>query len=370
VRDAIVDFYRQWSERMPLTIEQYCGWLGVRRARMREWVNRYGMANEHNGLVNRDHWISRDERKRIIDFHHRFPLNGYRRLSFMMMDQDVVHVSPTTVYNVLKHAGLIDAKKSKKSKKGTGFVQPLKPHDHWHIDVSHINIGGTFYYLCSILDGYSRSILHWDMRESMKEREIEVIVQACLEKFPGFKPRIISDNGPQFIAKEFKSFVRECQISHVRTSPYYPQSNGKLERWHASLKGECIRPLSPESADEARGMIARYIQDYNHVRLHAALGYVTPQTKLEGKEQEVFAERDRKLETARRKREIARANEAAANAGLAIFTSVDAFDRVKDVMNEDKAMRGRNLSAFMKLSRHASQGNAINPGSTRAEPSY
>jgi transposase InsO family protein len=354
---------------MDLSIEQFCSWLGIRRARMHEWINRYGCVNEHNGLVRRDHWISRDERKRIIEFYYENPCNGYRRLAFMMMDSDVVHVSPSTVYNVLKLAGLIDAKNVKKSKKGTGFVQPLKAHDHWHVDVSYINIGGTFYYICSILDGYSRSILHWDIRESMKEREIEVIIHACLEKYPGFRPRIISDNGPQFVAKEFKSFVRECQITHVRTAPYYPQSNGKIERWHGSLKTECIRPLAPSSIEEARIMIARFIDEYNNVRLHAALGYVTPKTKLEGKEQEVFKSRDRKLEAARKVREIARANEAALNADPTLLTFQNVSDRIRSVMNEDRAMLGSNLSAFMTRVGMLLWDNAINPGSSRAEPS-
>jgi putative transposase len=124
----------------------------------------------------------------------------------------------------------------KPSKKGTGFEQPLQAHQHWHIDVSCINISGTFYYLCSVLDGYSRSIVHRDLRESMTEAEIEIILQGAKEKYPEAKPRIISDNGPQFIARDFKEFIRISGMTHVRTSPYYPQSNGKIERWHKSLE--------------------------------------------------------------------------------------------------------------------------------------
>ena len=132
--------------------------------------------------------------------------------------------------------------------KGKGFQQPLAAHEHWHVDVSYINIAGTFFYLCSLLDGYSRFIVHWEIRESMTEADVETIIQRAREQFPGARPRIISDNGPQFIAKDFKEFIRICGMTHVRTSPYYPQSNGKMERWHKTLKGECIRvktPLSP-----------------------------------------------------------------------------------------------------------------------------
>jgi len=220
----------------------------------------------------------------------------------MMIDSDSVAVSPTTVYRVLKEAGRIGRANNKPSLKGTGFIQPIKPHQHWHIDISYINISGTFYYLCSVLDGFSRSILHWDIRESMTEDEVEIILQKAREKFPGETPRIISDNGPQFIALDFKKFVRQCGMTHVRTSPYYPQSNGKIERWHKSLKQECIRPKVPLSLEDARRLVDEYVDHYNNIRLHSAIGYVTPTDKREGRDQQIQAERDRKLEAARAKR--------------------------------------------------------------------
>jgi putative transposase len=122
------------------------------------------------------------------------------------------------------------------------------------LDVSYINLCGTFYYLC-VLDGYSRSIVHWDLRESMKEADVERILQHAKEKYLEAKPRMISDNGPQFIARDFKEFIRVSGMTHVRTSPLYPQSNRKIERWHQSLKQECIRPLTPLTLDEARRLI-------------------------------------------------------------------------------------------------------------------
>lgn len=85
-------------------------------------------------------------------------------------------------------------------------------------------------------------------------------------------------------------------------SPYYPQSNGKLERWHKTLKGECVRPGSPLSLQEARELVEKYIQHYNEKRLHGAIGYVTPMDKLEGRENKIFQQRDKKLEEAREKR--------------------------------------------------------------------
>lgn len=88
-------------------------------------------------------------------------------------------------------------------------------------------------------------------------------------------------------------------MTHVRTSPYYPQSNGKLERWHQSVKRECIRPLSPLDLEDARRLVAGYVRRYNHERLHGALGYITPADQLAGQADEIHANRDRKLEAAR-----------------------------------------------------------------------
>ena len=95
-------------------------------------------------------------------------------------------------------------------------------------------------------------------------------------------------------------------MTHVRTSPFYPQSNGKIERWHKSLKGECIRPATPLSLDDARRLVEGYVDHYNNVRLNSATGYVTPKDMLVGRQQEIHAERDRKLEAARKQRQIHR----------------------------------------------------------------
>ena len=165
-------------------------------------------------------------RPRILAFHDLYPLEGYRRLAYMMLDADIVAVSPSSVYRVLKAAGKLAPRGGTPSRKGKGFEQPLRPHEHWHVDVSHLNICGTFFFLCSILDGYSRLVVHWEIRETMKEAEVEIILQRASEQYPGEHPRIITDNGPQFIARDFKEFIRICGMTHVKTSPYYPQSKG------------------------------------------------------------------------------------------------------------------------------------------------
>lgn len=280
--------------------------MGLAKGKYHTWKHRYGKANEHNGQIPRDWWLEDWEKKAIVEYHDKHPLDGYRRLTFMMLDDDIVAVSPSTTYRVLKAARRLDRRPIASSKKGTGFDQPEKAHKHWHVDISYLNLGGTFYFLISVLDGYSRFIVHWEIREKMEEQDVEVIVTRALEKHPGVKPRIISDNGPQFIAKDFKIFVRVFGLSHVRTSPYYPQSNGKLERFHGTLKQECIRPSCPVTVEEARRRVQDFVEHYNHVRLNSAIGYITPADMLAGLGEVIAQERDRKLEEARKRRELAR----------------------------------------------------------------
>ena len=299
-----MDFVRRWSEKTEISVGRFISWLGVTASKFYNWRERYGRVNEHNGWVPRDFWLEPWEKEAIIGFHLKNPLEGYRRLTFMMLDHDIVAVSPASVWRMLKQAGLLSRWKSKSSRKGTGFEQPLAPHQHWHVDVSYINLSDTFYYLCSVLDGCSCFLLHWDLRESMKEADIEMILERAKEKYPEARSRIISDNGPQFIARDFQEFIRISGMTHLRTSPFYPQSNGKIERWHKSLKRECIRPLTPLTLEDARRLIQTYVDHDNTVRLHSAIGYVTPQDMLAGRQAEIQGARDRKLEQARRQRQL------------------------------------------------------------------
>jgi len=325
----VVDYVRYWKERTEIPAKQLLRWIGVPQGTFYKWTGRYGKANEHNGWIPRDHWLEGWEKHAIIQFHHQRPLAGYRRLTYMMLDADVVAVSPSSVYRVLKEAGLMERWNRSPSGKGKGFDQPKSPHSHWHIDIAYLNICGTFYHLISVLDGYSRSIVHWEIRESMKELDVEIVLQRAREEYPDATPRIISDNGPQFVAKEFKHFIRISGMTHVRTSPYYPQSNGKLERYHRTVKSECIRPGTPLCLEDARRIVADFVLRYNEERLHSSIGYVTPLDKLLGRDEAIFAERDRKLEAAREERRRRRK--------AACYN--------KDACSEDRALLASNPSA-------------------------
>jgi transposase InsO family protein len=309
--------------------------IGLYQATFYKWSRSYGKEYEHNASIPRDHWLEDWERQTIVNFHFDHPLDGYRRLTYMMLDAGIVAVSAATVYRVLSGAGLLGRTARRTKTKGTGFNQPDAAHLHWHVDVSHLNICGTFYYMTSVIDGFSRSVVHHEIREQMKELDVETILPRAREKYPHANPRVITDNGPQFISNDFKQFIRISGMTHVRTSPYYPESNSKIERYHRTIKSECIRPKTPLSLDEARSVVGKFVDTYNNQRLHSAIGYITPADMMAGRAAEIHASRDSKLAAAReRRKQSRRASREVKNRMYA-----------EDVRPEDRALPRGNSSA-------------------------
>lgn len=302
----MVDFLKRMNTLTNLPINLLLRWCELCPRKFARWRERYGKANEHNALVPRDHWLEASEKQAIINYAQAHPLDGYRALTFMMLDADVAAVAPATTYRVLKGAGLIGPAGGQPSKNGTGFVQPLAPHEHWHVDFSYLNIGGIFYFLCAVLDGCSRHIVAWDIRPTMREADGEIVLQKAREAYPHARPRVISDQGAQFKSREFKTFINQWQASHVMTSPYYPQSNGKLERFHRTLKSQAIHPMTPLDLQDAKRITGDFIDYYNTQRLHSAIGYITPMDRLQGRQDQIHAARDKKLEDARQRRKLLR----------------------------------------------------------------
>jgi len=185
---------------------------------------------------------------------------------------------------------------------------------HWHIDVSYLNVCSTFYYLCTILNGYSRYMVHWEIREAMTVTDGETILQRALEAFLEARSRIISDNGPQVVARDFRAFIRMCGMMHVRTSPHYPRSNGKIERWYKTLRQDCIRPKTPLSMKDVHRTAAHFVKEYNELRSHSGIGYITPKDHLERQEQQIQAARRNNVQAVRAGRSAARHREEVGSA--------------------------------------------------------
>lgn len=280
--------------------------IGISKAKFYDWKSRMGIKNRHNCNLPKSNWLMPWEKEAIAQYARKhysendyFLRDGYRRLCYRMIDEDIVAVSPSSVYRVLKNEDLLNKwNTEKKSLKGTGFHQPKAIHRHWHIDIKYINFRGTFLFLISVMDGYSRYIVHHELRTHMEEFDIQLTLQRAKEKYPNEHPRVISDNGGQFISRDFNQFIKFLELTHVKTSVAYPQSNGKLERFHKSLNIECLKMNSFIDFDDTKRIIAKYIEYYNTERLHSALYYLTPEDFLLGREKDKLQLRESKLKAA------------------------------------------------------------------------
>ena len=274
-------------------------WLALSSGKYYHWKKRRHQDNQHNGYIPKSHWLLLWERQAIIEYRHLHPYEGYRRLCYMMLDDNIVATSPSTVYRVLDIEGLLLTQWLHRKAKGSGFIQPTRPHEHWHLDISYINFKGTFVYLVCLIDGFSRYIVHFELRTSVEALDIEILMERARSKYPGESPVLITDNGPQFIAKELKVYLKEVGITHRRTRFFYPQSNGKIERFYQTCKNELIRRNSFLTLDDLKTQLDQYIKTYNTQRLHSSIGYITPRDMLLGNQKRIFNTRKRKLELAR-----------------------------------------------------------------------
>jgi len=303
IRNDVVETTIRLQRQTGIAIAGILGWLGITSSKYYDWVNRQGSESRHNGAIPKSHWLTQDEQTAILTFYEQYKSEGYRRLAWMMVDLNIAHVSPSSVYRILKKAGKLQRwNTTKASSKKKGFDQPTRPHEHWHVDISYIKIQSVFYYLICVLDGYSRFIVHFELRESMTEFDVQITLQRAHERYPHARPRIISDNGSQFICRDFLNFVQMCNFTHVRTSVNYPQSNGKIERFHKSIKHEHVRQTPYFSLQDAQLKMAEWIAYYNHERLHSAISYLTPFDMLSGQAEEKLEQRRIKLAQAAKKR--------------------------------------------------------------------
>lgn len=306
IRESVIKYVEGISEKTDYTNEKILEMIGISRSKYYEWLSRRGIPNRHNQNVPRKNWTTPEERKSIVRYvstHYsnssNYARDGYRRLTYEMIDLGIACVCPSTVYRILKSEGLLNRWSTRKtSSKGNGYIQPVRPHQEWHTDIKYVEFRGINLFFIGVLDGYSRYIIHFELRLNMSEYDVELSVQRAKEKNPKENPRIITDNGPQYTSKEFQQFLKEVEFKHIRTSVGYPQSNGKIERFHRSLGEECLKTKSMISIEDAREVIGKYVEYYNTKRLHSALFYLTPEDYLLGRVDSRLKERELKIKNA------------------------------------------------------------------------
>lgn len=302
-RDDVVNFITIITKKAEIKVETLLKLIDINSSKYYSWSHREGIPNFHNGKIPKQNWLLPWEKDAIIAYAKNHLGEGYRRLTYMMMDEDVVAVSPSSTYRVLKFAGLLNRwNETKTNSKGTGFIQPEAPNKHWHVDIKYVNFKGTFLFLISVIDGYSRYNVHHELRMNMQEFDVQLTIQKAIEKYPASSPRIISDNGSQFISKDFAQYLKFAGLQHIKTSIAYPQANGKIERYHRTAGEECLSKSSFISIEDARNQIAAYVEFYNTQRLHSSLNYLTPEDYMRGRFEEKLEIREIKLTEARRNR--------------------------------------------------------------------
>lgn len=246
------------------------------------------------------HATLEEEKEAVIGYAMKHVKDGYRRLAWMMVDEDVAYVSPTSVYRILSDADLLYRWK-RSTKEGVRPPEPKGPNERWHTDLMYLRVEDTWYFLVTVLDAYSRYVVHWDLLTSMTAAAVRVVIHDALKK-TGATPQIVTDNGSQFTAKDFKELVRDFELEHIRIRTYHPESNGRVERFHRSTR-DALDEQDLKNLGRARQIISRWVEFYNTRRLHAGLKYLAPIEYWEGDPEARMEERRKKLEGARERRE-------------------------------------------------------------------
>jgi putative transposase len=226
---------------------------------------------------------------------------GYRKLTWMMIDEGIAFLGESAVYQILSKRGLLYGwhKPAGEPAKKEYTDKPQYVHHHWHTDIAYIKIQGIFYFLIMVLDGHSRFLLGWDLMTDMLGRSVEDFIAKVKEKYPNAKPKLIHDNGSQFVSHDFKRLVSTLEIQSIPTRRNHPETNGKIERMNGTVKNEAIRPNAPQTFLEAWEILNEYEYIYNHQRLHAGIKFLRPSDLFFNRQNEIQVARLQKLHTAK-----------------------------------------------------------------------
>lgn len=230
------------------------------------------------------------------------PTDGYRRLTWMMLDQDVAALSESSVYRILRDAGLNRRWNRSASAAGAMPPKPRRPDEQWHTDLMYLWVNGRWYFFIAALDAYSRYIVHWELLLSMTGSDVTAVMHRALELTPHARPRVIHDRGVQFTGRDFRLLVKHFNLQDIKIRVNHPQSNGVYERFNGSTRQEGLRDVQLRDLHHAREVLARWVEEYNHRRLHSALGYLPPVEYYRGDPEAWQRVRRAKLEAARRRR--------------------------------------------------------------------
>jgi len=307
-----------------LPAKQTLDMLGIPRTTFYRWYDRY-VEGGFDALADRSPrpksvWnrIPQARRDDLIEFALEHEALTTRELAVKYTDEKRYFISESSVYRFLKEADLITAPDYVVIKAADEFTDKTTAiNEMWQTDFTYFKIiGWGWYYLSTILDDYSRYIIAWKLCTTMKAEDVTATLEMAL-KASGcdqatviHKPRLLSDNGSSYIAGELAEWLDDQDMEHVRGAPYHPQTQGKIERWHQTLKNRILLEnyYLPGALEQA---VAAFVEHYNHSRYHESLGNVTPADAYFGRDRAILNERRKTKETTMKQRRLINQKRAA-----------------------------------------------------------
>ena len=293
-------------EQSTLSVRQTLKELGIARSTFYEWYKRY-QAEGYEGLANRSSqprqtWnrIPDEVREQVVDTALEYPDKSPRQLAWHIVDQEAYFISESSVYRILKAHDLVTSPVFQIVTAGEEFEhKTTRVHEMWQTDFTQFKVvSWGWYYLCSILDDYSRYIIAWRLSDTMGADDIIQTLNLARERTRlvepirvKHRPRLLSDNGSAFISHDLREYLNGYKMDHVRGAAHHPQTQGKIERWHRSMKNvvKLDNYYFPWELEQAIGSFVDY---YNHQRYHEALDNLVPADVYLGRDEEVKTRRE------------------------------------------------------------------------------
>jgi len=285
----------------PLSKSQSLAEMGIPRRTYYNWVRREkeSKLGDSNGKSRRP-WnkVKAEEEKLVIDHARASPELSPRQLALSLVDRYGSWVSESTAYRILRREGLVKRAEVKGFAAGKEYHHKTRrPNEMWATDCSYLRVvGWGYYYLVTVLDDFSRYILGWELKRDMTADSLIDVVQLAVDttgmgEVP-IKDRtsLLSDNGSGYVSQAFGDYLGLVGIKHILASPFHPQTNGKIERYHRTIKGE-INLVPHDMPSELRQAVEAFVEYYNHQRYHEALGNVTPADVYFGRKDGILARR-------------------------------------------------------------------------------
>ena len=292
--------------------------LGIPKSSYYRW--RQGQPDSGN---RRRPWnrITPEEEERILVVARESPELSSRQLAAWITDNAGFAISESTVYRILRREGLVKRLEVQLVAGKEYHTKTTQPHQMWATDASYFRVvGWGYYYLVTVMDDYSRSILAWKLQKDMSANSLIEVVQEAVDATGmtdvpvADRTRLLSDNGAGYVSRIFRDYLRLVGIGHILAAPFHPQTNGKLKRYHQSIKRE-VNQVPYEHPGQLERAIADFVDYYNYRRYHKALGNVAPADVLYGRRQEILeCRKEVQILTINRRRDYNRELRELANA--------------------------------------------------------